>query len=217
MSSKVLSRASETLLSYSPPATSGPGFRVISVASYSSSSSSDSNAESVEIPENLNSLQFLQFAGFSEDAASVIWRSWSSAGVERHWVVDEAKHYVREMGKVRDACSASDDWNGAFRAMGMSQEFCDRVMNPAFDLVRLTECACYWALDTIDEAFHYLSVLDQRIQQTQLAARGPAPLANIADDMAPPQQAENRTMFFKGGTQSRPAFEGQATKDCTDT
>lgn len=116
--------------------------------------------------------------------------------------------------------------------MGMSQEFCDRVMNPDFDLVRLTECACYWALDTIDEAFHYLSVLDQRIQETQHSrdisrvgtqdasvlprrrqanpppqrgppARGPAPLANIASEMAPPLQVERRTMFFKGGTLSR--------------
>lgn len=116
MSSQVLSPASEALLLNSPPATRGPGFRAISVASYSSTSSSDSNAtssgnaassgsdsnaESVEIPEDLNSLQFLQFAGFSETAASLIWHSWSSAGVERHWLVDDAKHYVREMGKVR--------------------------------------------------------------------------------------------------------------------
>ncbi|KAM4057486.1 hypothetical protein HRG_010777 [Hirsutella rhossiliensis] len=193
-----------------------------------SSSSSDSD-ESIEIPEDLNSTQFLLFAGFSEDTANVIWQSWNSHGIERFWVVDDAKHYVREKGRMRDAVGASDDWHGSLREMGMSDDFCRRVLDPAFDSVRLTECACFWALDTIDEAFAYLSSLDHRIQQKRrmqeisrmgspdesvlprpgirsqgLQPGGAAPIPTLAlVATPPPEQVEGRTMFYKGGSQIR--------------
>lgn len=47
--------------------------------------------------------------------------------------------------------------------MGLSADLGGRILDPTYDKIRLTECACYWALDTVDEAFHFLKSLDERV------------------------------------------------------
>ena len=209
-----------------PAAKRGYGFRNVSVASYSSSTSSSD--ESVEVPDDLNSLQFLLFAGLADNVAREIWQAWLARSSRDDWVVDDAIYYIKQKGRELDTVDSTDDWDAALQSMGICEDLRQRILNPEFNTIRLTQCACYWAIDSVNEAFYYLKSLSKRMEKkrSQHISRVQSP-----DDTARPQRAiqpggqrhsdasnqpipvvtsvnaplqvAGRTMFYKGGAEAR--------------
>lgn len=76
--------------------------------------------------------------------------------------------------------------------MGLGEDLRRRILNPEFNLIRFTQCACYWAIDSVNEAFQYLESLDRRREEDKTPTSS-----------SPPEQIAGHTMFFKGGTETR--------------
>ena len=160
----------------------------MSVKSYSSSSSSATDDETVEIPTDLNSREVLEFLGFDDAVGNEIFANWQACQDEEieEWVIDHARAYVGHMGQLCNAVDEDDDWDDALKKMGMSKDMRDRILDPEFKDLRLTQSAQYWVKDTINEAFHFLTTLSSRMEQ-RLA--GQAPRVNSPDSSLPPRPA----------------------------
>lgn len=164
MSSRVFSQASLDYLDTLPSARRAPGVRIIPTSCFSSSPPS-SPEQVITVPEDLNSLEFLLFVGFDKTIARTIWRVWQQRGERPHWVIDYARHYIREQGREFDAAGQDGDWDGALRNMGLSADLRRRILNPAFDQIRLLQSAREWALDSINLAMDFLQSLEGRLQR----------------------------------------------------
>lgn len=170
---RVFSSASVEILETFPlrSQTTRPLFhRRVPGALYSSSRSSDEGTAYFDFPEDLNSVEFLEFSGFSATAARKVFQYWEGlvrgGGVgSSSLLIDAALDYIKSRGKSRDAWSADHDWFAALTEMGMFPTMCDRILDPRFSRVRLTRCACSWAMDTILMAYEFLSALDGRIRE----------------------------------------------------
>lgn len=186
MTTRTFSQTSLGVIKDLPPAKRGAGFRTVSVLSYSSSSTSSD--ETVEVPYDLNSRELLEFFGFQEPVIDEIWPAWQARDLDgfEDWVIDAALYYVQEMGRRHDAVDATDDWDGALKGMGLNTELRQRILDPEFTALRLTESACFWAQDTIKEAFEYLTKLSERIEKKK---SGQTSRVNSPDSVNPPQPA----------------------------
>ncbi|GJC99026.1 hypothetical protein CH63R_11085 [Colletotrichum higginsianum IMI 349063] len=134
------------------------------------------------------------------------------------------------MAEKQDAIDGDDDWHTALRGMGISDDMRQRIMNPEFTDIRLTGSASYWALDILQEAFDFLSVLSDRIDKKyksdnincsntpdesdqprpailggRRARTGTSSASNDTPTPSslPPKHIDGRTMLFKGGSESR--------------
>lgn len=145
-----------------PPSEVGPGFRAVPRSSYSRYLVPSN--EIIDIPDDLNSLQFLLFAGFDEQIAQVIYQAWQISSGDDYWVVDEARDYIMHMALEQDAIDPADDWDGAFRHMGLSEDMRRRILNPAYDNFRLGRSASEVAVETVTQFFEFLDSLGERIE-----------------------------------------------------
>lgn len=200
-----------------PEAKRGPGFRTVSVSSYSSSASSVD--EYIEVPKDLNSLEFLTFAGFTNETARVIYDRWLSLdqSIFDSYVVDFARGHIEGHATIRDAIYAEDNWDGVLVEMGINARLREAILNPRFDVIRVTRSASFWAIDTINEAYEFLTSLTKRIESIQarqsLLPMRPfsqgesstsvnSPIATIAES-SPPANIENRNMYYQGGVERK--------------
>ncbi|KAF6785972.1 hypothetical protein CSOJ01_15491 [Colletotrichum sojae] len=117
--------------------------------------------------------------------------------------------------------------------MGLADHLRQAILDPEFETIRLTGCACSWALDTLALSFDFLQGLDDAIGKKQRGSgidrvdspdesRKPRPAigpnrghhkpesssagsvpAIDVSSEPPSEQIEGRTMFFKGGAQYR--------------
>lgn len=129
--------------------------------------SSTNSRDSVDIPEDFNSKEFLLFAGFTGHVASQIWDAWQKRGDRQDWLIDDARHYIRAAARKHDAVERSDDWDLALREMGLDDRLRQAILHPDFESIRLTGCACSWALDTVNTSFDFLQGLDDAIGKKQ--------------------------------------------------
>ncbi|KAK2741952.1 hypothetical protein CKAH01_01379 [Colletotrichum kahawae] len=218
-------------MAYFPPSKRGPGFRTISAASYSSSSTSSD--ESVDIPEDLNSKEFLVFAGFSEEKAAAIFQRWCNRGDRDELLYHDAIAFIKTKAEELDAVDEDDDWRAALINMGLSSRLILRILDPRFKKVRLTGCACSWALDTIQESFSFLEHLDGAVEKRKKnnaiertdspdGTKNPRPAlrpqnrrttgtsSSSSSHPTPtvfvdtaPTEVDGRSIFMKGGSETR--------------
>lgn len=188
MTTRTFSETSLALTARLPPAKRGTGYRTVSVKSYSSSSSSATDDETVEIPTDLNSREVLEFLGFDDAVGNEIFANWQASQDDEieDWVIGFARAYVEHMGRLYNAVDEDDEWDDALKKMGMSKDMRDRILDPEFKDLRLTQSARYWVKDTINEAFYFLTTLSSRMEQ-RLASQ--APRVNSPDSSLPPRPA----------------------------
>jgi hypothetical protein len=117
------------------------------------------------MPEDLNSLQFLLFTGFDEQIAQVIYQTWQiSSGDDDYWVADAAQDYIMHMALQQDAVDLTDDWDGALRHMGLSNDMRRRILHPDNDYFRLRRSASDVAVEAVIQSFEFLDTLGERIE-----------------------------------------------------
>ncbi|KAI3395420.1 hypothetical protein diail_1349 [Diaporthe ilicicola] len=220
--------------SVSPPAKRGASWRQISI--YSSSSSDDSSI--INIPETLDSLETLIFCGFDDEPASTLiipeWERQNELFPERdRTLMDEAMRYMRS--KILD----DQDWHSSLKTLGLSTDLINRIMNPEFDDIRATGTPLFWATDSVEEAYSYLSHLIKKTEKVLKAdpdrINSPAPNASpkkamkVAANLGrepldvlweaakKPENIEGRTIFYKGGPKwsLENAFGGEHGIDIT--
>jgi hypothetical protein len=152
--SRTLSEETERLATeLMPPASRGPGF--IRVPRAWLSDSAVSPDDYLEVPKDLNSVECLEFVGFDNERARSIFDVWQDfnkawGGTSGTWVMDVAADCVGDAAESCDAAGSREDWDKALREMGLSADTRERILDPEFSWVRLTETASYWARDTIE-------------------------------------------------------------------
>lgn len=213
-------RAADTSL-LSPPKR-GPSWRQISI--YSSSSSSNDSIV-IEIPEALDSLETLIWCGFDEDIASTFivpeWEHQNTLFPERdRTLMDEAMRYMRS--KILDD---NEDWQASLKILGLKTDLINRIMNPEYDDIRVGGTPLFWAVDSVQEAYSYLSYIIKKeemvMKEDPQRINSPAPNATpqkalrISGTLGPdrtdvlwiaaqkPQNTEGRQLFYKGGSKHR--------------
>jgi hypothetical protein len=206
-----------------PPPKRGASWRQISI--YSSSSSSEDDTIIIEIPESLDSLETLTWCGFDEDTASTFivpeWERQNELFPERdRALMDEAMRFLRS--KILDE---NQDWHASLRILGLKTDLINRIMNPEFDDIRVGGTPRFWAIDSVKEAYSYLSHLvwkadmvlksdPQRINSPapnttpQKALKVPTNLGRERFDVLwaaaeRPQNTDGRQIFYKGGAKYR--------------
>lgn len=150
------------------------GWQTIRCVALSESSSSDSEG-SVEVPTVLESLETLEFLGFTPEAGKNILERFENALdlIEDPCILDYAKGHVRS---VPDVGCPDDDWNSAMLAMGITQTLCNKILDPEFTDLRLTQNARYWVIDTIEAKFLFLTTLNANVLGSKLSDQGPVSL-----------------------------------------
>lgn len=151
------------------------GWQTIKCITLSESSSPDQSEGSIEVPTVIESLETLQFLGFTPEAGRRILARFEDASdlMEDPYLLDFAKGQIRS---VPDVGCPEDDWNGAILAMGITQTLSDKILDPEFRDLRLTQNASYWVRDTIEAKFLFLTSLDSNILGLRASAQGPVSL-----------------------------------------
>lgn len=163
---QVLSQSAYHLLSESGEnITIRDGWQTIRCAALSASSSSDSEA-STEVPIVVESLETLEFLGFTPEAGKAILELFNKASgsSEVPCFLEYVKGHVMSMPDV--GCP-EDDWNAAILAMGITQTLCDKILDPEFTNILLTETASYWVIDTIEAKFEFLKSLNTKVLRSR--------------------------------------------------
>lgn len=109
----------------------------------------------LEVPKDLNSVECLEFVGFDNEQAQLIfdvWQDYNKAwgGTSDKWAMDVAAECIGDAEASYDAAGSDEDWDQALREMGLSADTRERILDPEFAWVRLTQTASYWARDTIE-------------------------------------------------------------------
>lgn len=143
-----------------------PNYYTIPTAWYGGATSGE---ERIEIPVYLDSLEFLHFAGLEDAAAQQIHASWRAKcdgnKNETLPIYQEAVTYIKRRARLHDAVRPTQDWDGALKNLGVTDKLRQAIMDPKFEHVRLTKCACYWAADSVKEAYFFLLFLDLNKKQ----------------------------------------------------
>jgi hypothetical protein len=105
-----------------------------------------------DIPEIRESIATLRVVGFTEQAASAILHRW--------WFVSvtnpdrEIKFFDCMTGHIHaypdDAWALREDWNGVLKGISIRKGTRERILDPEFTSIRLTNTAKGWAVDTIE-------------------------------------------------------------------
>ncbi|KAL8991977.1 MAG: hypothetical protein Q9169_007482 [Polycauliona sp. 2 TL-2023] len=138
----------------SPPSTSAP----------------DTGDEKLAVPIVLESVEGLSFMGFTDQAADAIFHQFNVVAAERENVeiLSFAKGHVRS---YPDAALPWADWRPAILDMGLKTDVVDRILNPRFESLRVSQTASYWVVDTITANYYYLLSLNQQIHELPRVAR----------------------------------------------
>jgi hypothetical protein len=88
----------------------------------------------------------------------------ANSSEDDYWVVDAAQHYIMQMALEQDAIDPTDDWDGAFRHMGLSDDMRRRILNPAYDHFRLTRSASDVAVEAVTQSSEFLDSLSERME-----------------------------------------------------
>ena len=185
------------------------GWQTLRCVALSESSSSSSEA-SVEIPTFLESKEAMEFLGFTTEAAQRIHERFEEASqhIEGESILDYAKGQIRS---VPDVGCPEDDWNGAILAMGITQTLSDKILDPEFRDLRLTQNASYWVRDTIEAKFLFLTSLDSNILGLRASAQGPVSL------QARLEQSKNLLAQARKRRSTKPKQEPQTRQAISDT
>jgi hypothetical protein len=210
------------------------GYRVVSTNSFSSY---DSDA-TIEIPDRLNSAETLEFCGFESSLAADVYSAWARyQGNARDGdinfgedIIIEARYYIHKKEDQHNAWGAEQNWHEALTGLGCSSSMRMRIMDDAFEQVRLTDSAAAWFLDTVEIAWRFLAGLDRTIKKKQRRnddrMDSPDPLippskatkpslktvinqssssssSRIATEVDVPNSIEGKQMLFKGGDMNR--------------
>lgn len=181
------------------------GYRTIFASSCLSSGISSSD-ETFELPTIIDSVATLQFCGLDRDAAHETYKRYSS-GPSPYDLVDFAKGFIQTGARQYDACSPSDDWDGALRAMGICHEKRLAIMHPSGDTFRGQKTASGWAIDIVEELWAWILDLDNIItrslkkKELRCSSRPPEPGVETVVDI--PEAPPGSLMLYKGGSLAR--------------
>jgi hypothetical protein len=203
------------------------GKRVISTSSYNSSSSEDSQA-TVDLPVFLISRETLKWFEITEDKANQIWSSWERLDSQFQRAQDFS-HWVMDLLKIgaSNAIGSSADWRRSFLELGVTREFQDRVMDPAWTYWRLKYSAFELVEGNIEARYEVLKNFDMLVaRHDPSGARGQhnaQQQQQSAGVVVPPCSSSNRGGRPAVGTfqRSRPAVRPdprtiwEDTTDCT--
>ena len=172
---------------------------------------------SSSIPTVLESLETLEFLGFTPEAGKRILERFNNSLelIPEPYILDYIKAHIRSF---RDVGCLEDDWNSTMLAMGVTQTLCDKILDPEFTNLRLTQNAQYWVIDTMEAKFHFLKSLDANIlppmQQEQTH-----PHPQLQPSSTTPSQAISATevVLLKGGDCARLQKTIRLSTDSTDT
>jgi hypothetical protein len=184
------------------------GWQTIRCVALSQSSSSDSEG-SVEVPTFLESLETLEFLGFTPEAGRMILARFENALdlVEDPCIFDYAKGHIRSMPDV--GC-LEDDWNSAILAMGITQTMCDKILDPEFSDIRLTQNARYWVIDTIEAKFLFLTSLNTNVLGSKVSDQGPVSLQARLERSKKSSSASSQPQKYKAEREPQPQILASA-------
>ena len=171
---------------------------------------------SSSIPTVLESLETLEFLGFTSEAGKRILERFNNSLdlIEDPCILDYAKGQIRSFPDV--GCP-EDHWNSTMLVMGITQTLCDKILDPEFTNLRLTQNARYWVLDTIEAKFRFLTSLDDAnvLGQMQKKQRHPQPQVQPSTTPSQPISA-TEVVLLKGGDCARLQKAIRLSTDSTD-
>lgn len=148
------------------------GKRAVSNTSYASASSFDSQ-QTVLIPDELESLETLQFLEFDDQTSDLIWQAHQERVAQfPQWadLLDSAKRHIE--GCVENPMYRNDDWVGGIQRLGIRSTFRDRIMDPAYEHMRLSGSLKEWAIMMIEARYEFLVNLDDTIKAPEVNTLG---------------------------------------------
>ena len=184
------------------------GWQTIRCVALSESSSSDSEG-SIEVPIVIESLETLEFLGFTPEAGKRILARFEDASdlMEDAYLLDFAKGQIRS---VPDVGCPEDDWNSAILAMGITQTLSDKIMDPEFRDLRLTQNARYWVIDIIEAKFLFLTSLDTNVLGSRASAQGPVSLQARLERSKKSSGASSQAQKHKAEREPQPQLQTSA-------
>ena len=179
------------------------GWQTIRCVALSESSSSESEG-SIEIPTVLESLETLEFLGFTLEAGKTILERFENAFnvIEDPYLLAFIKAHVRS---IPDVGCPEDDWQAAILAMGITQTLSNKILDPEFRNLRLTQNARYWVLDTIEAKYLFLTSLNTNVLGSKASAQGPVSLQARLE-----QSKKSQAQKHKAKQEPQPQLETSA-------
>jgi hypothetical protein len=130
----------------------------------------DSQA-TVAIPDHLESIETLQFLELRTETAQLVWDQFNqtkSQFPERADIFYVARDHV--LSVQGDAFSENDDWSSIMDRIGLTSNYQARVMDPAYNHMRLAGSAKHWAIEMMTMRMEFLYSIDNFIKAP---AQGP--------------------------------------------
>ena len=185
------------------------GWQRIRCVALSESSSSESKG-SIEIPTVLESLETLEFLGFTLEAGRKILEPFENAFsvMEDLYLLAFVKAHVRSKPDV--GCP-EDDWQAAILTMGITQTLSNKILDPEFCNLRLTQNASYWVLDTIEAKYLFLTSLNTNVLGSKASAQGPVSLQARLEQSKKSSSASSQAQKHKAKQEPQPQLQTSAT------
>lgn len=143
-----------------------------------------------KIPVFLISQEALVFVGFADDRAEFLWNEYATYMANSPEQVD-VKHrpddfldfIMRRVDKEVDVWGEENDqeWRDCFDLYGMSEEFRESIMDPAFRYLRTSDSCYFWVTDTIESRFRALEEMQYASRWREAALRGESDLDDSSE------------------------------------
>ena len=136
----------------------------------------------IEIPETLHSPETFQFLGLTQSTAEMLWKRWidiplSERGPDGHISFLSMAEYLVN-AEEGDCHTRTDDWEAFILKLGFDQKTADAIIDRGYDMIRYTESARYWLLDTLGLRWRALEEIQEesrlrlRMRQEKNKKRG---------------------------------------------
>lgn len=168
------------------PVSSPPGMLEVTRRALRSSSSEESYVSTYEtsssepssiIPEYMVSLETFQYIGLIPKVAKSCWKCWINSpedsrdpGGGPNDFLSFARAHIHNAGPD---VSDDQDWEEAMRGWGVAEELIERIMNPEYADLRITQSGKYWVLDTLTLRYEALKGIRMNSKRRAKAAGKP--------------------------------------------
>lgn len=156
----------------------------------------------VSIPEHLISQATLEYVGFSTAKAAAMWLQWTNwpeDGPRREdddvddggLCITFLDYFTRPFNGSTDCFSEDDnEWSRCMDEFGLSSQVQDKILDPVFKYLRLSDSCAFWAKDTVEMRYAGLRNIQQASRERErmlLSGEGVQRPAPSGTNIAPSQ------------------------------
>ena len=127
--------------------------------------------EGMLIPTVFESVKTYEFIGFTAETSAKVWAIWTDVGPDGPWDFEEtARNFIKD--QAHDASNLDDDWHQVLQNLGLKEDLYAAILDPAYNSLRLTASAKFWAIDSFQLRFRTLKLYqDKSDERAKLLAR----------------------------------------------